>query len=273
MLAFLHLATSAGCAGGESVAAQRDPEPSPEATEPDTDPAVSAESQAVADACEGLPVLVDTLRTPETPVARYHLNAPCEALGQGFLLENTSAEPVEVTGLGVIPGTFSLAHDELPLTIAAGERVRLELHYRSSRKAGADGMLQVQTPEGCSEIEVQAGATDASFLTQSDIAVDFGNVDPGATVDREFTLRHHGAVDSEAEVWYFRAEADGFSVVDPPTPPIDLAPCESLRYSMRFDASLEPGPVRATLSWSTKIHTESSTGEMSAAVPLFANVR
>jgi hypothetical protein len=188
------------------------------------------------------------------------------------LLENTSDQPVEITGLGVIPGTFALEHDELPLTIAAGERVRLELHFRSSKKAGADGKLQVQTPDGCTEIEVHAGATDASLFTQSDIAIDFGNVAPGASVDREFTVRYQGAAGADADLFALAAD-EAFSVVRSPARQISPAPCESFGYSVRLQAPLEPGPVRGSLTWSMKIRTETTSVDTSAAVPLFANVQ
>lgn len=86
-----------------------------------------------------------------------------------------------------------------PFAIAAGERARVAVGYKSQFESAERGTLWVFMPEGCAEIEVHGGATDQGVFTYSDWLTDFGTVAPGATVQRKFTvLYQHGIADEQA---------------------------------------------------------------------------
>jgi hypothetical protein len=150
----------------------------------------------------------------------------------------------------------------------------LVLHFASLEEQALDGLLQVMTKAGCAEFDMSAGATAGFTLTYSDVAIDFGNVAPGTTLDRTVTFLHQRAPDHPQSTFhYFGASPRGFTLVGAPEDDYAPASCRPFSFDVRFEAPMDPGPIEGSLGFTIAGETRNGFTNSSRAIALFASVR
>lgn len=234
-----------------------------------------------ADGCAELPDLEPgrITRVPERITVFSHASEPCTSLGSGFLLKNSGAAPIQITGLSVTPDTFRLGTLALPATVAPGDTIRAELGYARTSliNDSVEGQLRVMTSEGCTEFVVRGlSADDNGLTTYSELAIDFGNVEPSTkSAPRTVRVLYQNNLEgfSQPEFFGFSASPpDVFEVVRAPNSPIRLGSCESFSVDVRLIAPEAPGPVRGALEWLQQKEGPGGIAEGSVFIELFGRV-
>lgn len=206
-----------------------------------------------------------------------HVASACRALSSTMLIFNTEDIPLSVGGMLVEPDVFTLPDaPSLPFEVPGRSSFAISLRYTGDVVGDHVGRLVVSTDRGCHESVLVGVATDGPLMSFTDLAIDFGAVEPGETSAlHEVQIQGQGS--GLDRVVFSRAGAgpNGFEVVSSRQASFTLSDCESTTVGLRFSPSSDatPGQVDGALSWGLTITAEDgSVAAGDTFVPLVGTV-
>jgi len=209
----------------------------------------------------------------EVAAFRFFGTTECESLGTSVLLKNLNSTILSIYGLSVGPAGFSVGAS-LPVQLNPGATLAVSVKYTGADTT-AEGTLTVATSDGCFHFAVRGLASDEGVMTYSDSAIDFGDVERGASSESRpvSILLQYAANSPGSKVQGFSVYPEEmFAIVSYPeiTEPESCAP---LQVAVRFNAPREPGEFTGTLGWSVVTELSGTTYEGTVSIPLYGTSR
>ncbi|MGH9351473.1 MAG: beta strand repeat-containing protein [Terriglobia bacterium] len=163
---------------------------------------------------------------------------------QGVILSNAGTAPVTVSQATVTGAGFSLSGLPLPLSLAAGQSVTLQVNFTPTTAGNAAGSISIVSSAANSPTVLPlAGAGGTFQLTATPTSISFGNVKVGASGTQTVTLTNTG--NSPVTVSQASASGTGFSLSSL-TLPVTLTAGQSTSFSANFSptaAANETGSI------------------------------
>jgi hypothetical protein len=208
---------------------------------------------------------MQTYRTRHLTVNPTSLNFGTVSLNsistQTIKLTSTGSGSITIEGLTVTGTGFTLAAPSVPVTLAPGQAVSIQVRFDPTVAGAATGSISISTNSrmsGATAISLNgtgAGTTGNPVLTISATSLSFGSVSVGTPTVQSLTLTSTGT--AAVTVSGASLSGAGFTVTGA-TFPVTLTPGVAIKLQVQFDPTAV-GSFAGTLTISSNSSTGSST--------------